>query len=348
MSQNYGAQMGGRARTMLLFMGILWLVIAAGLYLGLSGIPAAGGTITFLVVLFAIIGGVMIVAAFFVGRMAADTRRVATVGLPGTARIVGLTQTGMSLNDQPQIGMDLEVSVPGLPAYRAQHKEFVPLLLLARLQPGGMIAVRVDPANPHKLVVAWNEAPGAVPLGGFGGVQGPGMFAPGSGGASDGAGTASQVGGLPGATVVQRTTYGGPTASPAGAAAGAAPGTETLGQVAAALQAAGMGGAAAPVFASADQATYSVEQLRQWLRENGIHGTARIDHLADSGQTIGTDRLMTMQTTIEVPGRPAFRTAASAAMVPVEKVGRIAVGVTLPVLVAPDNPDVSMFEWDRI
>jgi hypothetical protein len=35
-------------------------------------------------------------------------------------------------------------------------------------------------------------------------------------------------------------------------------------------------------------------------------------------------------------------------MVPLEKVGRVAVGVALPVRVAPDNRDMLMFEWDRI
>ena len=105
---------------------------------------------------------------------------------------------------------------------------------------------------------------------------------------------------------------------------------------------------AAPVFGQAAQAGYSVEQLRAYLRANGIAGMARIDRLDDSGQTVGDERLFTMTTTVSIPGRSPFVTGPSAAMVPLEKVGRIAVGVALPVRIAPDNQDMVMFEWDRI
>jgi hypothetical protein len=92
----------------------------------------------------------------------------------------------------------------------------------------------------------------------------------------------------------------------------------------------------------------SIEQLRAWLRANGLSGTARIDRLEDSGQTVGDERLFTMTTTVSVPGRATITTAPSAAMVPLEKVGRIAVGVVLPVRVHPENENLLMFEWDRI
>jgi hypothetical protein len=108
------------------------------------------------------------------------------------------------------------------------------------------------------------------------------------------------------------------------------------------------GSGAAPVYGQAGQAGLSIEQLRAWLRANGLAGTARIDRLIDSGQTVGNDRLFTMTTTVSIPGRAPFATEPSAAMVPLEKVGRIAVGVSLPVRVAPDNPDLLMFEWDRV
>jgi hypothetical protein len=301
MSQNFGTQMGNRTGRMLLFMGILWLVIAAGLYFGLAGIPYAGGTMTFLAILFGLIGIGMIGASFVIGRrMAGDARNLAS-SILGSAQILSVTQTGTTLNDQPRIAFDLAVTLPGQPTYQARHSEFVPLILLMRCQPGSVVAVRVNPARPDKVTISWNEMPPAPA--GLGGAAGFG---------------------------------GAPT--PAGA--------ESLAQVAAAMQASAA--PVAPVFAQADQANYSVEQLRQWLRENGIPATARIDMLQDAGQTIGTDRMMVMQVTLEAPGRPPFQGPPSAAMVPVDKVGRLAVGVTLPVLVAPDNPNMTMFEWDKI
>ena len=55
-----------------------------------------------------------------------------------------------------------------------------------------------------------------------------------------------------------------------------------------------------------------------------------------------------MATTIFLPERIPYTSGPSAAMVPLEKLPRIAVGVELPVKVAPDNPGLVMFEWDRI
>jgi hypothetical protein len=325
MSQNFGTQMGRQAKWTLLLLGIVFLVIGGGVYFGLGSDSLVGSALMPMAIIFVVTGAIMIVVSFIVGRSTAASQAVAEHGQLGSARIMGLTQTGMTLNDQPQIGMDLEVTVPGLSTYRVTHKEFVPFLFLSRLQPGGVLAVRVDPAKPQKVVVAWNEAP---PAGGSFGA-----------GASNGFGGVS-AGSLPGATMVG----GIPAAGGAPVVPGA--GAESLAQVAAAMQQSGAH--IAPVFSASEQANYSVDQLRQWLRENGLPGTARIDRLEDSGQTVGNDRLMTMQTTTEVPGQPPHQGPASAAMVPLAKVGRLAVGVTLPVLVAPGNPDLEMFEWDKI
>ena len=88
-------------------------------------------------------------------------------------------------------------------------------------------------------------------------------------------------------------------------------------------------GGAAPVYAEPSQEGCTTEHLRANVRANGIPGTARIDRLEDSGQTAGDDRLFTMATTVSIPGR-------------------IAVGVELPVKVAPENQGVVMSEWERI
>ncbi len=244
-------------------------------------------------------GLILLVVGLLWMRGAAKKDRISTSGVAGTGQIMGLTQTGMLVNDQPQIELDLLVTIPGRSPYRAKVKEIVPLVMLNRLQ--GTLPVRVDPAEPETVVVQWDQ-PNLV--------------------------------------------IGAPAYDPY---AGSGPGSasdETLGQVATAMASTGTG--AAPVFGQAAQAGYTVEQLRAYLRANGISGTARIDRLDDSGQTVGDERLFTMTTTVSIPGRPTFTTGPSAAMVPLEKVGRVAVGVALPVKVAPDNENMVMFEWDRI
>ena len=66
---------------------------------------------------------------------------------------------------------------------------------------------------------------------------------------------------------------------------------ETLAAVQAAVQQ--VGAQAGPVFAAGEQSGYTVEQLRAYLRQNGIQGSARIDRLrtrAGSWETSGCSR----------------------------------------------------------
>jgi hypothetical protein len=252
-------------------------------------------------------------------RRAADLDRISDTGLAGSGLITGLTQTGTLVNHQPVVGIDMLVTVPGRPPYPASVREPVPLILLNRLQ--GSLPVRVDPARPDRVVIQWDQL-GATPMAGYPmpGYPMPGYAAPGA-----------PAGAMP--------VAGQPI--PTGPGSGA---DETLGQVAAAMSAPGV----PPVFADPSQAGLSVEQLRAHLRANGLSGSARIDRLEDSGTTIGDERLLTMATTIFLPERIPFTSGPSAAMVPLEKLPRLAVGVELPVKVAPDNDHLVMFEWDRI
>lgn len=286
--------MGRRGGRMLVVVALFELGLAAAFWLLFADLPGGADSMRLTGAILGGVGVVMLLAGLLWMRSAAKKDRISAMGVAGTGQIMGLRQTGMTVNDQPQVELDLLVTIPGRSPYRAKVKEIVPLIMLNRLQ--GTLGVRVDPAEPETVVIQWDQ----------------------------------------------------PNVDPSGSAAGE-PGSandETLAQVSAAMAAAG--GGAAPVFGQAAQAGYSIEELRAWLRANGVAGTARIDRLEDSGQTVGDDRLFTMTTTVSIPGRTPFATEPSAAMVPLAKVGRIAVGVALPVRVAPDNQDLLMFEWDRI
>lgn len=281
--------------------GILELVLAA--IFGVVG--ATVPILAFGFFLTAAILGVTGLALVWFGlrsrRSAADANRIATTGLTGTASITGLTQTGMSLNDQPQVEMELLVSIPGRAPYQARRKEFVPLILLGRLSSGMPLPVKVDPIDPQSLIIDWN-APGTVPT------SAASLF-------------------------------------PTGGGAGAGQ-DETLAQVQAALAASGM--PAATTYASPEQGGYTVEQLRAVVRATGIDGTATIDKLADTGETVGDERLFTMQVTLHVPGRPDQQLPASAAMIPIAAAANVAIGRTVPVKVARDNPNLVLFEWEKL
>src|SRR5438128_409492 len=57
------------------------------------------------------------------GAKADEAERIEATGVAGQATIVGLTQTGMFLNDNPQVGIDLMVTIPGRQPYPAHLKQ---------------------------------------------------------------------------------------------------------------------------------------------------------------------------------------------------------------------------------
>lgn len=183
MSQFSGSTFGNYTRVYLIVLGVIFLVLGIGIAIALGSIPFAGGGMVLMGGIFAVVGGGLIAGGVIIGRRAASTDQLLTTGIAGQATITGMTQTGMYLNDQPQISMQLLVSLPNQTPYAASHHEFVPLMLLGRLTSGAPLAVRVDPMDLNKIAVDWGAS-------GFGGGAPMASSMPGAPGAS-GSGSAS-------------------------------------------------------------------------------------------------------------------------------------------------------------
>ena len=74
-------------------------------------------------------------------------------GEPAQAKILKIWDTGVTLNDDPQVGMLLEVYAPNRPVYHAEAKRVVSILNIPRLQVGSTVEVRFDPQNPLRVAV---------------------------------------------------------------------------------------------------------------------------------------------------------------------------------------------------
>jgi hypothetical protein len=123
----------------------------------------------------------------------AETRRLLTVGIPCAARVIDIDQTGTSVammgEQSYELRFQLEVAPPapavyrGMSApYRAEMVSLVPMLMLPRVQPGCVIAVRVDPHDPRKMAfesatppvqAGYPGASAAYPAPAMGGYPGP-------------------------------------------------------------------------------------------------------------------------------------------------------------------------------
>ena len=72
-------------------------------------------------------------------------------GEPARARVLEIWDTNMTLNDDPVVGMRLEVRPATGEPYVAETRSVVPRLQVCQVQPGADVAVRVDPANPARV-----------------------------------------------------------------------------------------------------------------------------------------------------------------------------------------------------
>ncbi|HEX2085667.1 MAG TPA: hypothetical protein VHF89_08300 [Solirubrobacteraceae bacterium] len=91
------------------------------------------------------------------GQMQADAQKaqhLSVNGRPGTATITGLRQTGTFVNENPEVEMDLMVSVEGMEPYATTHRQVIAMIASAQFQPGATVPVKVDPAEPTSLIVA--------------------------------------------------------------------------------------------------------------------------------------------------------------------------------------------------
>lgn len=106
-----------------------------------------GGLVT--VVTLGSIGAVM----FFVFRALRPDPTIMKSGLPAQATIQQVWQTGTYVNNNPQIGMQLEVRPPmGVP-YMAQLKAVIPLVNIPQFQPGAVVPVKIHPTDPSKVAL---------------------------------------------------------------------------------------------------------------------------------------------------------------------------------------------------
>jgi hypothetical protein len=70
------------------------------------------------------------------------------------ATILNMWDTGVTLNDNPQVGLLLEIHPAGAPPYQVQTKSLVSRLKIPMVQIGNVVPVKYDPSDPSKVVLA--------------------------------------------------------------------------------------------------------------------------------------------------------------------------------------------------
>lgn len=105
------------------------------------------------------VGIALVVTALFFHSLRRDARGMAqarelvAAGEPAEAKVVRMWDTGTTLSDNPQVKFLLEVRPPGRAPYQAEVKCYVSRLRLSQVQPGNVIAVKVDRQDETKIAL---------------------------------------------------------------------------------------------------------------------------------------------------------------------------------------------------
>ena len=104
---------------------------------------------------------------YFVGRRVGSFRgirpKLLESGVPARGLVKRLWETGVTVNENPVLGFEVEVVGDQLAAYTAQVQQSIPRMLLGAVLPGSVLAVEYDRNDPSQIAIDWTvvpEAPG--------------------------------------------------------------------------------------------------------------------------------------------------------------------------------------------
>lgn len=160
-----------------------WLWITAAIMFGVAGVLFYTGeqqsvvkdSMRMTALLMAGIGVLLCLWALSWTLKGKRVERLKQSGVPGQATILSMKQTGMYLNEQPQIELNLQITTSIHGTYQAKVKEFVPLMLLGTLTSGRPLPVMVDQADRTKFAINWENSlqPAAAAMPAAAAVGGP-------------------------------------------------------------------------------------------------------------------------------------------------------------------------------
>ena len=76
-------------------------------------------------------------------------KEITTYGKQGTAKILKLTDTNVTIGDNPRVKLELEISIPNYPTYFAQKTLVIPIINISQVQPDCIVSVLADPTDSY-------------------------------------------------------------------------------------------------------------------------------------------------------------------------------------------------------
>ncbi|MEX2458554.1 MAG: hypothetical protein WD770_06170 [Actinomycetota bacterium] len=298
-----------RPRTWLMITAVFELFLAAIFIVVGLAVPVLRGGFLLTGIILGVVGFGLLAWGAKMGAGIKEAQRLRAVGMKGQGRIVNAGTTGTTLNDNPLMNLELEITIPGKTPYRVHHKTWVPLVMMGTMTMGVTLPVIVDPADPSKILIEWE--------------QGPTFAGP-------------AVTNLPGGVQVTQTQSGAGQGLGALGALGAA----ALGGLAAAQAGGGQVAGQTSMSVSLSQQ----QEVAERLQDTGVTGQATITSAQDTGVALQGQRLFVIDVVVNVPGRAPV-VAQQPAMVPEASASKVVQGATLPVKVDATDSKVFAIDW---
>ena len=115
---------------------------------------------TFAIICVSVVFGLAVTAAaigipiYFMRKSQQNAQALMSAGTQGEATILSLQDTGMRINDNPRVTMQLEIQMAYGSPFQVTKTVTVPLIRLSQIQVGAKVPVMVDmtdPTNPDKV-----------------------------------------------------------------------------------------------------------------------------------------------------------------------------------------------------
>jgi hypothetical protein len=147
---------------------LMWLPFAT-LFIGMIGLPSgdyAWGELPILtrasllaVGALAITSTILLVGATIVSGV--ENHEILEDGQPASAKILRISDTGTTINNNPVVRLLLEVTPASQPAFQAETERLIPRLQIPQIQPGMSVQVKFDPAS-HEVALLDEDDPNLI------------------------------------------------------------------------------------------------------------------------------------------------------------------------------------------
>jgi hypothetical protein len=127
-------------------------------FLAAGGMTIAGVVLTIGVAAFIMIPFIKPMLAFFGG--SPGDRRIRKYGRPAQATVIEIGENSgggvVTVNDQPYLNLTVRVDDGAQAPFVASFDTIIPRSMVPQFQPGAVVPVKVDPDEPHKVVIDWD------------------------------------------------------------------------------------------------------------------------------------------------------------------------------------------------